>query len=77
MVMGKVPLDWWDGQPTNLRIMIQEIHRVLKFERAFKAQDLIDQLIDRGYTVDLKTGEVTLNRIQGILNKIQNSLDPI
>lgn len=57
--MEKLPLDWWDGQPINLRIMIQEIHRVLKLQKAFKVQDLVDQLIDLGYSVDMKTGDVT------------------
>ena len=61
--MGKVPLDWWDGQPTNLRIMIQEIHRVLQLQKAFKVQDLVDQLTDLGYFVDMKTGDVTLPRL--------------
>jgi hypothetical protein len=56
--MGKLPLDWWDGQPTNLRIMIEEIHRVLG-QKHFKFQDLVDQLTDLGYSIDLKTGDVT------------------
>jgi hypothetical protein len=56
--MGKLPLDWWDGQPTNLRVMIQEIHKALG-QKHFKFQDLKDQLTDMGYSVDVKTGDVT------------------
>jgi len=50
-------LDTWDGQPTNLRFMIREIHKALG-KRHFKFEDLLDQLMDRGYSVDMKTGEV-------------------
>ena len=60
--MGKVPLDWWDGQPINLRIMIQEIHKALG-QNHFKFQDLVDQLVDLGYSVNIKTGDVTLPRL--------------
>ena len=55
--MASLPLGWWDGQPTNLRFMIHEIHKALG-KRHFKFEDLLDQLMDRGYSVDMKTGEV-------------------
>ena len=53
----KIPLEWWDGQPTNLRFMIREIHKALG-KRHFKFEDLYDQLTKLGYSVDVKTGEV-------------------
>lgn len=55
-----VPLEWWDGQPTNLRVMIREIHKALG-QKHFKFQDLLDQLTVRGYSVDVNTGEVFRN----------------
>jgi hypothetical protein len=56
--MDNLPLEWWDGQSTNLRVMIREIHKALGDKHPFKLQNLIDQLTDRGYTVNVKTGEV-------------------
>jgi hypothetical protein len=50
-------LDTWDGQPMHIRDMIREIHKALG-KRHFKFEDLLDQLMDRGYSVDMKTGEV-------------------
>ena len=52
MVMESLPLGWWDGQPIHVKDMIREIHRVTNRSRAFKFQELADQLADRGYIVD-------------------------
>lgn len=50
--MESLPLGWWDGQPIHVTVMIREIHGALNRSRAFKFQDLADQLADRGYVVD-------------------------
>ena len=50
--MEKLPLDWWDGRSIHVTVMIREIHKVLNNSRAFRFQDLADQLADRGYVVD-------------------------
>jgi len=59
MVMESLPLGWWDGQPIHVKDMIREIHRVTNRSRAFKFQELADQLADMGCSVDMKTGNVS------------------
>ena len=53
----KISLEWWDGQPMHVRDMIRAIHAYTQ-RRHFKYEDLLKALEARGYSVDVKTGEV-------------------